>query len=245
MNVCERETAYTLPQIGYKELKIPCCGIGTYLRTEPELHSLFACGGPRVLVVDTAHRYGNEGIVGRAIRQSGRTRDDFFLTGKLSRSQQEVGDIEHALKSTLKNLGTRYLDLYLIHSPRHPDYVKNWKTMLECKSKGFVCHLGVSNFNKDQMAQLFQESGVYPVLNQLVPNHMDESTWEDTLTFCESHDIIVQIAAPFGGADSGRTLAQPYSETLWKLYRMGFASVFGTHTKKHMQENLSVFALKS
>src|ERR1043166_9060224 len=63
--------------------------------------------------IDTAAGYGNEASVGAAIRASGLRREDIYVTTKLW--NDDHGDPEGALDTSLGNLKMDYVDLYLIH----------------------------------------------------------------------------------------------------------------------------------
>ncbi len=79
-----------------------------------------------------------------------------------------------AVETTLKNLGVDYLDLYLIHwpmafqsgdvtMPRAPDgsiaysdtsYMETWPAMEDLVDSGLVKHIGLSNFNSQQIDEV-------------------------------------------------------------------------------------------
>ena len=59
--------------------------------------------------IDTAAAYQNEPEVGVGIKASGVPRSEIFLTTKLNNTDHK--NTAQALESSLKNLGTNYLDL--------------------------------------------------------------------------------------------------------------------------------------
>jgi hypothetical protein len=85
---------------------------------------------------DTAQIYRNEVEAGKAL--SAFPRDKVFLTTKYS--GMDGLDIPTSIANSLKNLGTSYVDLYLIHSPRlaRPDIKTVWAQMEAVKAAGCV-----------------------------------------------------------------------------------------------------------
>ncbi|KAH8104946.1 Aldo/keto reductase [Phellopilus nigrolimitatus] len=67
--------------------------------------------------IDGAWIYRNEEEVGQAIKESGISRSDIWLTSKLWNNFHAPENVESALDDSLKKLGTDYLDLYLVHWP--------------------------------------------------------------------------------------------------------------------------------
>jgi diketogulonate reductase-like aldo/keto reductase len=65
--------------------------------------------------IDTAQAYGNEESVGQALRESGVSRDEVFITTKFNPAlKSPAAEAEHSLR----RLGVDYVDLYLVHWPR-------------------------------------------------------------------------------------------------------------------------------
>ena len=81
-------------------------------------------------LIDTAACYGNERAVGEAVRESGISRQEVFLTSKVWIQDAGYEKTKRSFQKTLENLGTDYLDLYLIHMP-YGDYYGSWRAMEE------------------------------------------------------------------------------------------------------------------
>ena len=119
--------------------------------------------------IDTAEMYGNEKEVGEAIRDL--DRDDIFVTSKLNNKFHEPADARKAFDDTLSDLGTDYVDLFLIHWPLPTlydgDYVSTWKVLEEFKSDGRARSVGVSNFQTEHLERLAAETETVPSVNQI------------------------------------------------------------------------------
>ena len=90
-------------------------------------------------LVDTAACYGNERAVGAAIAKSGVAREDVFVTSKVWIQDAGYERTRVSFEKTLANLGTDYLDLYLIHMP-YGDYHGSWRAMEKLLAEGRVRH---------------------------------------------------------------------------------------------------------
>src|ERR1700745_1868948 len=77
--------------------------------------------------IDTARIYNNESDVGIALRKSGIRREDVFIATKLWNSDHGYDSALRACDSSLKRLGLKYLDLYLIHWPVQEIRNESWQ----------------------------------------------------------------------------------------------------------------------
>jgi len=171
--------------------------------------------------IDCAWIYGNEKEVGDGIRASGVPREEIFITSKLWGTYHSR--VEECLDETLANLGTDYLDLYLIHWPvplnpngtpqpfpvlpnGNRDVVYNWelkwtwKQMEAVLKKGKVKAIGVSNFSETMLEKLLPDVEIVPAVDQLElhlynPEHR-------LLAYLESKGILPQAYSPLGSTNS-------------------------------------------
>lgn len=80
--------------------------------------------------IDIAAAYQNEDSVGDAIRESGISREELFITSKLWTQDAGYEKTKKAFQNSLDKLKLDYLDLYLIHQPLG-DYYGSWKALEE------------------------------------------------------------------------------------------------------------------
>jgi 2,5-diketo-D-gluconate reductase A len=165
--------ASTIPDITLNDGRtIPQLGFGVFQVPPPETRAATEAAiriGYRH--IDTAQMYQNEKGVGEAVAHSGIDRGEFFITSKLSNAAHRPDDARRAFDGTLRELGSDYVDLFLIHWPlptRYDgDFVQTWKALEEFQRDGRARSIGVSNFTTKHLERLRQESDVVPAVNQI------------------------------------------------------------------------------
>ncbi len=100
-------------------IEMPLIGLGVYQSQEGReveqaiLWALQAATGISIPPRFIATRRG----VGRAIKESGLSREEIFVTTKLWNDDQGYDTALRAIDGSLERLGMEYVDLYLIHCP--------------------------------------------------------------------------------------------------------------------------------
>ena len=145
-------------------------------------------------LIDTASSYGNEEAVGRAIKKSGITRSDIFVTTKLWVQDTGYEATKRAINESLKKLQLDYLDLYLIHQP-YGDVYGSWRAMEEAYESGMIRAIGVSNFEPDRIWDLALYNRVRPAVNQIEINPWMQQ--QDAVKFLQDKAIQPEAWAPF------------------------------------------------
>ena len=115
-----------------------------------------ACG---MTLIDTAEMYGSGGaekVVGEAIRGQ---RDAVYLVSKVLPSNAGRKRMARACEKSLKCLGTDYLDLYLLHWRSGVSLDEIVEGFLALQEAGKIRRFGVSNFDTDDMEELWETAG--------------------------------------------------------------------------------------
>jgi aryl-alcohol dehydrogenase-like predicted oxidoreductase len=158
--------------------------------------------------IDTAAAYGfgrSEKVVGRALEGLSEEERPYVFT-KASLVEGPGRTVVHNLKrdsilrevgDSLERLGVDAIDLYQIHWPDPDgDIEEGWATLAELKEQGLVRHIGVSNFDVDQLRRIQQ---IAPVETLQPPYSLVARRVEDEiLPFAEREGIGVIVYSPMG-----------------------------------------------
>lgn len=129
---------------------IPAIGLGVFLaKSGKETYSAVLNSlkiGYRH--IDTARMYGNETDVGTAIKASGLSRDQVFVTSKLYDVDWGYEAATSAINKSLKSLDTDYIDLMLMHHPGSRQGRKETWQALEAAHKKVLVPFLVACMNK-------------------------------------------------------------------------------------------------
>ena len=210
-------------------VEIPAVGFGTYKAAADNDEAIISEAirqGYRHL--DTAAFYFNEEAVGKAVRESGIPREEFFLTSKVWRDRLGYDSTLREFEESCKKLGTDYLDLYLIHWPRSNDLtaewknldVETWKALEDLYKSKKVRAIGVSNFLPHHLNNLLERTSIIPMVNQLEfhPGYMQKAA----VDFSQRLGIQVEAWSPIGRA---RVLGEPLLQELAEKYQVSVAQL--------------------
>ena len=190
---------HRIPQLGFGTYQVPPDETAETVRTAVEI-------GYRH--IDTAQMYGNEKGVGQGIRDAGVDRGHVFITSKLNNGFHRPDDARRAFDQTLTDLGTDYVDLFLIHWPlptRYDgDFVSTWTTLEDFKSDGRARSIGVSNFEIHHLQELARETETVPAVNQIEVHPY--LTNDAVRAYGVEHDIVTEGWSPIA---RGAVLTEP------------------------------------
>lgn len=157
--------------------------------------------------IDTASAYENEEGIGKAIKESGLSREEIFITSKIPASVKSYEEAKTIINNSLKNLDTSYIDLMLIHAPKpweelfsgsDKNYFEEnlavWKAMEEAVDRGLIRSIGVSNFEIEDIQNIIEHGKIKPTANQ-IRVHIGH-TPIDVIEYCKDNGIIVMAFSP-------------------------------------------------
>ncbi len=146
---------------------IPSLGLGTWELTGPDAtRSVRTALEMGYRHVDTAQAYGNEREVGQGIADSGLSREELWLTTKVWNANLDPANVVSSTEESLRQLATDHVDLLLIHWPAQIDTLEQTlEAMTGLVERGLTRHVGVSNFNADQVRRAAKTAQI--VTNQV------------------------------------------------------------------------------
>jgi diketogulonate reductase-like aldo/keto reductase len=234
-------------------ISMPSFGFGTWRLQEGEEAQKAVTEALKLgyRLIDTAALYANERSVGEAIKSSGLPRKDIFVTTKLPGSTPGYEETFDEFETSLHELGTDYIDLYLIHSPRVGDRQKVWKALEEIQESGKARAVGVSNYSVRHLEELKSYSDFMPVVNQIEFHPFIYKNMAPILEFCKEHNIVVEAYSPlargkFDTVTAVAAIAHRHSKTgaqillRWALQH-GTAPIPKSASPARMKENLNIF----
>lgn len=151
----------SIPAVGFGVFLIPNDG-STYRAVRAALDAGYRH-------IDTAAAYFNEAEVGRAVKESGIPREEVFITSKLWLQDYGFDAARKGLETSLKNLGSEYVDLYLLHQP-YGDVLHAWEALEEAKAEGKIKSVGVSNMTPKIWNSFVPHFSSMPAVNQVECN---------------------------------------------------------------------------
>jgi len=228
-------------------VEMPMFGLGTSKAFDSEVFTEAFNYGYKL--IDTAQGYGNEELVGEAIRKSQIPREKLFVVSKVFRRCHGVKKCTKSLEESLQKLGTGYIDMVLIHSPAGGKILDTYDTIQKFKERGLVRSVGVSNFGVHHLEGLRQNGRVQPSVNQIELSVKFRQ--QEIVDYCVENNIGVMGYSPLSKwtqAENSALLdmANRYDKTLAQLMirwsvQKGYITIPKTSNPARLAENADVF----
>ena len=186
----------------YSGFELPAVGFGTWrVNGLAGLEAIKMAIANGYRLVDSAFNYENEGIVGRAIRESGVPREELTVASKLPGRHHAYDEALTTIEESVCRMGLDYIDLYLIHwpNPSQGQFVEAWQALVEARERGLVKHIGVSNFLPGHIDLITRATGVVPEVNQIELHPFLQQ--RELRAYDEAHGIITEAWSPLGRAN--------------------------------------------
>ncbi|ERE78663.1 1,5-anhydro-D-fructose reductase isoform X2 [Cricetulus griseus] len=171
---------------------IPVVGLGTWKASPGEVVDAVKTAinfGYRH--IDCAYLYHNEGEVGMGINSKIKEgvvkREELFVVSK-------PGD---------KDVPLNCNGLVI---PSNTSFLDTWEAMEDLVTEGLVKHIGVSNFNHEQLEKLLNKPGLKfkPITNQIECHpYLNQ---KNLIEFCHNRNVSVTAYRPLGGSRDGAEL---------------------------------------
>lgn len=194
---------------------------------------------------DTAQYYDNSSEIGKAINKSSIQRNDIFLIHKLWENAFQYDKAKDTVYSLIDKMQVDYLDAVLIHWP-HPlyDYFETLEALTRLKDEGVIKHLGVSNFNREQLLSIKDTYNIEFIENEIHPYYCDKNV----INLANTSNINVLAYSPtaqgkvFSDLDICKIAKEKECSVISLLFsayqKYNIRPIVYTRKKNHMNENL-------
>lgn len=245
-----------IPVVGLPSgAKMPAFGLGTWRmgnersRRKQETDAIAHAIDIGYPMIDTAEMYG-EGVAEEAIADAlaGRKRDAVYLVSKVyPHNASKLGTIA-ACERSLKRLKTERIDLYLLHWRGQHPFSETLEGFERLRRDGKIKDYGVSNFDRDDMAEWAALDGGRCGTNQVMYNLARRGIEFDLVPWQRQHGIPVMAYSPL---DQGpllrhatlKAIAERHSATpaqialAWLLRQEGMVAIPKSADRSRVSEN--------
>lgn len=205
-------------------------------------------------LIDYSSAYGDGILLQKAIEKSGITRDQLFITTRVSNRAQRDGNVREEFMKFLRNMNLDYVDLLQFHWPVTDLYLDTWREMETLYEEGYVKHLGVANCHQHHLDAIFQICKHRPEIGQFEIHPL--FTQKPLIQYYKDNDILVEAYTPIARYDD-RLVRLPLLKKLEKKYNKTFVQIIlrwhvqngviplvRSMSKEHQLENFSIFDFK-
>ena len=246
--------------ISVGDTKLPLVGLGTFSQHGDVLNKSIAAslnaGGK---YFDTAFKYQNEKAIGQILKST--NVENIVLQSKVCAKQLlgskkwlwlDKESVEKAYRKTCKRLEKDSIDVFLIHS-----YMQGqdmfYEQLMRLRDHKAVKIIGVCNFCIEQLEQIKQKVGEYPMLLQaeIHPYHSQK----ELIGFCKQNNITLEARSPFAHGDVMNeweadkdlaSMSNHYGKSIQQIIlrwivQQGIIAMPRSSNPKHIVDNYNIF----
>ncbi|MBP5781760.1 MAG: aldo/keto reductase, partial [Clostridia bacterium] len=195
-----------------------------------------------------------------AIRTCGIARNKLFITTKVAAEHKDYRSAAKGIDGSLKAMGLDYIDLMIIHSPQpwmevnqsdnryFEGNLEAWRALTDAYKAGKLRSIGVSNFLKEDIDNIWNNAEVKPMVNQVLC-HIS-NTPLDLIEYCQSKGIVMEAYSPVAHGEALRIsaiaeMAKKYGVSIPQLcirydIQLGMVVLPKTANPEHMKTNADV-----
>ena len=242
-------------------IKVPQLALGTWLIDDDKAaDAVKAALDIGYRHIDTAQAYANERGVGEGIRTSGIDREDIFVTTKVAAEHKDYKSAAEGIDGSLKAMGLDYIDMMIIHSPQPwvevnqsdnrylEGNLEAWRALTDAYKAGKIRAIGVSNFLKEDIDNIWNNAEIKPMVNQVLC-HISNSPLE-LIDYCQNKGIVMEAYSPVAHGEALRIpaiaqMAEKYGVSVPQLcirydIQLGMIVLPKTANPVHMKSNSEV-----
>jgi len=205
-------------------IKMPKIGLGTYkLKAGDEAYqAVLDALSLGIRHIDSGIIYQNERSVGQAIKDSGISRKDIFITSKVPPHIKTYEGTLRMFERSLQNLGVEYIDLYIINAPTpmndlEGNYdignVEVYKALEYLYNEEKVTAIGISQFQIKDIENILAHNQIRPHVQQI--SFFIGHTQDELVSYCKKLKIQIQAFSPLA---KGYLLNNPILTEIAKRY---------------------------
>lgn len=240
---------------------VPQLALGTWLIDDDKAsEAVKAAIGIGYTHVDTAQAYANERGVGEGMRNSGVSRDKLFVTTKVAAEHKDYKSALEGIDESLRQMGLDYIDMMIIHSPQpwvevnqsddryFEGNLEAWRALTDAYKEGKLRAIGVSNFLKEDIDNIWNNAEIKPMVNQVLC-HIS-NTPLDLIEYCQNKGIVMEAYSPVAHGEALKIpaiadMAKKYGVSVPQLcirydIQLGMIVLPKTSNPEHMKSNADV-----
>ncbi|MBS0425759.1 MAG: aldo/keto reductase [Proteobacteria bacterium] len=247
-----------------RAISLPKLGLGTWgmgevaSRRRAEVAAVGEALAMGYRLIDTAEMYGEGGaevVVGTALAEALRAgevrRDELVVVSKVYPHNATRRGMPEACARSLERLGLERIDLYLLHWRGAVPLAETVEALLDLQARGHIGRWGVSNFDVDDMEELWAlDGGAGCAANQVYYSLGERGPAHSLLLWLQARGVPLMAYSPIDrgavagdawlatrAAELGLTAAQ--LALTWLAAQPGVVPIPKAVRSAHLRENLA------